>query len=886
MTKSASILSAGRMRRLVVLKPLAILLAMLMLPPELPFFGRFSLMQTAKAISVCGNQASIFQVCATASNNFETEALSDYEQQYNLKPGDGNLIYSLGRTDLRMSFRGFLFDKLIGAIKASPANRTGAEQAMISYFQGVMQQHEIAQYMVATADRDLFQQHLCQWVPDVDLETAYGQSINLAPYCNFGGGNPLTGLLNGPPDLPTIDYFIAKGYKAAYENPLEAAASKSSTVISNGAGAGLVLSQTGVAEIAALGSVVANAAGIMTASKTIPSLSKGFWPHSANRLNLKIKRFNILGKDSSFIKVTSRPLSACLKLVRIIGGVSVLLEIATTVVSVVFAIMDAQEQQNEIDALNAALDKAKNNLPDLGSFVDDTNGPGYDKLEDVFLELTLSEYDSNAPLPLPGTNDPKFVTNSSSVTNQAGPITFQDQDGETWTAEPYSQNWIVMNGTDANHSPIVRFGNYMTYLGKDSSNNTVAYKAWINNGNFMVAKTLPAADDLICQAGPNGLYQGDTTKCAGFTPDHLTMLDANGNAITVTMSQGVTYDSPTPANAAFTAGVGGSVTIKAHGIPAPDFNVVDITPPGLTFSNLTHGPGVTSVQLNISSAMSPQSFTFNLLFANGASSISVPFTVNIDTVVHITSPTTFNMTYGVPVNFVVTATGSPVHFDFSKGPQIPDGITITDHGDGTAGITGTPMPGALFDGQCLAAPCVVRAFNEISSDSSPLVLNVFTPPQPSFTSPSQVTFRAGEYNEFVVKINGGLTPGGVNVYQAVDACPLSKPSWLVESQRPNGDLMLSGTPPFLLNNQTLDMRFVAPLGGASRGLRLPVPFVQAQSHIGQLPELSFDAVSHCAAGYAGSREHLPDGKWFEPDLLPRQPTRRREFQFGIRCIQF
>ena len=81
-----------------------------------------------------------------------------------------------------------------------------------------------------------------------------------------------------------------------------------------------------------------------------------------------------------------------------------------------------------------------------------------------------------------------------------------------------------------------------------------------------------------------------------------------------------------------------------------------------------------------------------------------------------------------------------------------------------------------------------------------------------------MTFRAGEYNEFVVKIDGGVTPGGVNVYQAVDACPLSKPSWLVESQRPNGDLLLSGTPPFLLNNQTLDMKFVAPLGG------LPQPF--------------------------------------------------------------
>ena len=284
-----------------------------------------------------------------------------------------------------------------------------------------------------------------------------------------------------------------------------------------------------------------------------------------------------------------------------------------------------------------------------------------------------------------------------------------------------------MTGFDANHNPLVRFSNNMTYMGPDSNGNRTAYKAWINSGNFMVAKMLPKTDDIICDAGPNGLYQGDTTKCAGFTPDHLSMYDANGNPMSVTMTQGVSYESPNPANAAFTAGVGGSVTVKAHGIPAPDFNVTDITPPGLTFSNSTTTPGERSVQINISNTMSPQSFTLNLLFSNGASSISVPFTIHIDTVVHITSPTTFNMTYGVPVNFVVTATGSPVHFDFSKGPQIPAGITITDRGDGTASITGTPMPGKLFDGQCLAAPCVVRVFNEISSDSAPLVVNVFSP---------------------------------------------------------------------------------------------------------------------------------------------------------------
>ncbi len=105
MTKTASILSIGGFRRLTFLKPLAILLAMLMLPSELPFFGRFSLTPKADAQFLCGRQATIFQVCSPATNDFETEARSDYETQYNLKPGDGNLIYTYGRTDLRGSLR-------------------------------------------------------------------------------------------------------------------------------------------------------------------------------------------------------------------------------------------------------------------------------------------------------------------------------------------------------------------------------------------------------------------------------------------------------------------------------------------------------------------------------------------------------------------------------------------------------------------------------------------------------------------------------------------------------------------------------------------------------------------------------------------------------------
>ncbi|MDE3198088.1 MAG: hypothetical protein KGN84_17195, partial [Acidobacteriota bacterium] len=276
MNRRASFLSAGRFRGVPAVKPLAILLVLSMLPPELPILGHFSLVSPARAITVCGNQASIFQTCSTATNNFETEALSDYEKQYDLKPGDGNLIYQYGRTDLRMSFRAYMFDKLLGAINEAAANRTPSEQAMIDYFQGAVQQHEIAQYTAATADRDLFMQHLCQWVPDTDIETTYGESIYITPYCGYTTA-PLTGLFNGPPDLPTIDYFIAKGYKIAYEQPLAAVIATNASAVPSSAAARVALDQAQIAEIAALASVSAHGLGSIIASRAIPALSRGIW---------------------------------------------------------------------------------------------------------------------------------------------------------------------------------------------------------------------------------------------------------------------------------------------------------------------------------------------------------------------------------------------------------------------------------------------------------------------------------------------------------------------------------------------------------------------------------------------------------------------------------
>ncbi len=808
MRKLASILSVGGLQRAVFTKPLALLLALMMLPPEMPVLGRFSLASKAHAqtISVCGRQATILQIgplgspttgCEQRAEAFEAEAVTDFEAQYNLKTGDGNLIYSLGRSDLRMDFRAFMFNKLLNAITSS--SRTPAEQGMYDYFQSLVQQHQIALYTAATKDRDLFLNDFCHWVPDFDIEGAYDAFMSVLPYC----GATITSvppIFGGSPDLPTKDYFLVKGYNEAYAKVLE-------KVNPNSVVPAVQLTTAQIAEIAGGAAGAAGLTGAFLIASRVSNLkNKIFLTANATRIiekkAAKIKLDNTLktvGKTEEDVEPEDELdldfAEIGLAAARFAGPVAAVLLVATIVVGAVVAAQAAQERMDTINGLNNDLNNAKNTLPDLGALI--KTAEGYAKVRSIFLEMTLPDYPSIAPLPVPGANDPRFITNSASVTNQVGPITFKDVHGTTWTAQPYGQNWFIQTGIDRNNNPVTSFSNSITYMGLDSSNNRVPYKAWNDNGLFSIAKTNPDAPNNICDPGPNGLYTGDTTNCQAFASDHLAILDVNGNIMNVTLSQGVGLDSPNPAAAAFPANTGGSVTIQAHGIPAPTFSVSGSLPAGCILTNYTTTPGVGTVQLFCGSSVGVTSTSFNLVITNSASSISVPFKIDVDTPIHITSSTDYTMTYGVPVNFTVTATGSPVHFD-NPTAAFPAGIIITDNGNGTASITGTPMGSGAFGCFNQNRPdhqCGITASNALYSDFSPVHVTVASPPF-SITSPDHVTFRAGEPNTFVVSMNGGVTPAGFNVYQFVDVC--GKPSWLTETLRPDGNMVLSGTPPFTL----------------------------------------------------------------------------------------
>jgi hypothetical protein len=115
----------------------------------------------------------------------------------------------------------------------------------------------------------------------------------------------------------------------------------------------------------------------------------------------------------------------------------------------------------------------------------------------------------------------------------------------------------------------------------------------------------------------------------------------------------------------------------------------------------------------------------------------------------VTSGTATTFTAGTSETFSVTTTaGSPEPTTLSASGALPNGITFTDNGDGTATLAGTP--GALTGG---SYPLTITAANSLASTTQSFVLTVGQ--SPLITSSNATTFSTGGVSSFTI----ATTPG-------------------------------------------------------------------------------------------------------------------------------
>jgi hypothetical protein len=190
-------------------------------------------------------------------------------------------------------------------------------------------------------------------------------------------------------------------------------------------------------------------------------------------------------------------------------------------------------------------------------------------------------------------------------------------------------------------------------------------------------------------------------------------------------------------------------------------------------------------------------FTLNVNATGYSGAIQTQtYTIQVKSGLAITSPNTLNGTAGFPVNFLVTTTGIPTP-KITADPNLDLwGMTLTDHGNGTATISGTPPVGTLGS-QCLNAnlqtgqsfPCGIIATNSQGSVEQQFTINLNSAPSANLVGPPSTNFIAGIINQVVLQSTGAVTPVTWSLYPIQ-----TPPDWVSLKDNGDGTATLTGGP--------------------------------------------------------------------------------------------
>jgi hypothetical protein len=215
------------MRRTILFRPLALYLALLMLPPE---WGPLNPATPAKAATfaaqpgcaVQGGTWIIQQVCEpnsttppssstiSAIQQWEQDSITQFLQLYQLPStsADVNFVYQYARADLRSAIRGFMQTRMWVMALEDPSQLTANEATVLNWFQARWTYHEQNLYTNAIANYNSWVKNPCTWKPDSDI----AQAVKLNYIACVGS--------IATNNAPNTDYYLLAGRKSEYESLL------------------------------------------------------------------------------------------------------------------------------------------------------------------------------------------------------------------------------------------------------------------------------------------------------------------------------------------------------------------------------------------------------------------------------------------------------------------------------------------------------------------------------------------------------------------------------------------------------------------------------------------------------------------------------------------
>jgi large repetitive protein len=230
----------------------------------------------------------------------------------------------------------------------------------------------------------------------------------------------------------------------------------------------------------------------------------------------------------------------------------------------------------------------------------------------------------------------------------------------------------------------------------------------------------------------------------------------------------------------FSVGVAGLFTVTTTGLPKPALSDGGATlPSGVTFTDNGNG---TATLAGTPATGTAGPYAFTITASNGiGTNATQSFTLTVNTAPGFTSANTATFTVGALGSFTLTTTGIPTATVSQTGGTLPNGVTFTPNGGGTATLAGTPAAGT--GGSYSITFTASNGVGTPATQSFTLKINQ----APLITSLNSASFSEGALSSFTVMTTGfpapSLSDGGATL-----------PTGVSFQDNGNGTATIAGTP--------------------------------------------------------------------------------------------
>jgi hypothetical protein len=312
----------------------------------------------------------------------------------------------------------------------------------------------------------------------------------------------------------------------------------------------------------------------------------------------------------------------------------------------------------------------------------------------------------------------------------------------------------------------------------------------VTTSGFPTVSTITESGSL--PAGITFTDNGDGTATIAGTPTGtgntypVTLTAANGvspNAsqnltIQVNQAPAVTLN---PTDQTTAPGTSVSFIAAASGVPTPTVQWQRSTDGGASFTNIA---GATSTTYTFTTAAGDDGNQYRAVFSNGVGSpaTTTAATLHVGIAPAFLSADHVSFVVGSAGSFSINTSGVPDATLSRTGAQFPAWLTLTDNGDGTGALTGTPPAGSAGTYQF-----TLKAANGFSPSASQ-TFTLFVDDSPVITSTDHTTFTTGQAGSFPV-----ATTAGFPTTTAITETG-SLPSGVTFTDNGDGTATLAGTP--------------------------------------------------------------------------------------------